>query len=265
MNAFNDQALVDAHYASSDPLAVRIYTHERYTEPAVNHAAWVLDHIPWTGRERVIDVGCGTGSYVDPTQARAKSYVAADRSLTMLRELGARVQRVNLDAQALPLRTASADVVMANHMLYHVPDANRAVREMRRVLRPGGWLLAATNSRHTMQALHDVMVRAAALCGAAAPERLQRSPIGFTLENGAALFMPHFRDVRRADLDTALIFRSASPVLAYVNSMRQVTAAQLTDVAWPDFERALSDLIEAEIAAHGDWRVPKRSGVFVCR
>jgi SAM-dependent methyltransferase len=49
------------------------------------------------------------------------------------------------DAQRLPLPDASAEAVLAMHMLHHVPDIDRAVAEMARVLRPGGVALAASN------------------------------------------------------------------------------------------------------------------------
>src|SRR5208283_2023666 len=51
------------------------------------------------------------------------------------------------DAQALPFRSGAFDAVVANHMLYHVPDIAGALREIRRVLKPGGSCYAATMSR----------------------------------------------------------------------------------------------------------------------
>jgi ubiquinone/menaquinone biosynthesis C-methylase UbiE len=50
-----------------------------------------------------------------------------------------------MDVQALDLPDAAFDAVVANWMLYHVPDRPRALAEIRRVLRPGGTLFSATN------------------------------------------------------------------------------------------------------------------------
>src|SRR5215210_5060005 len=84
----------------------------------------------------------------------------ADLSVGMLeearRQLRAPPRRfglVNLDAQALPFALASVDAVIANHMLYHVPDRQRAYAEIRRALRPGGHLYAATNGGNSMREL----------------------------------------------------------------------------------------------------------------
>ena len=49
------------------------------------------------------------------------------------------------DVAALPLRDGSFDVVLAAHMLYHVPDRRAAVSELRRVLVPAGVCIAVTN------------------------------------------------------------------------------------------------------------------------
>ena len=61
------------------------------------------------------------------------------------------------DAEALPLRDAAIDAVLAMHMLYHVPDRARAIAEMRRVLRPGGVALAVTNTRDHVEALNELI------------------------------------------------------------------------------------------------------------
>lgn len=52
---------------------------------------------------------------------------------------------IQADAR-LPLGDGGVDVVLAMHMLYHVPDVPAPVAELRRIVKPGGTLLASTNS-----------------------------------------------------------------------------------------------------------------------
>ena len=61
-----------------------------------------------------------------------------------------------VDAQAIPFDAASFDAVIAVHMLYHVPDQHRALREVRRVLKPEGLFYASTNGRTHMQEIGDL-------------------------------------------------------------------------------------------------------------
>ena len=142
---------VRRQYKTQENLNVRVRTHQLYGVPQVDFPGWVLDRIAWHGGETVVDVGCGSGLYVEPARDRAGHYGAGDLSPGMLRQLEQPgLDRVNLDACALPLADNSADVILANHMLYHVPDQGAALREFVRVLKPTGRLLAATNSSQNM-------------------------------------------------------------------------------------------------------------------
>src|SRR5581483_8111164 len=72
--------------------------------------------------------------------------VGIDTSLGMVREARTPVAQVlQADAQALPFADAAFDRVLAAHMLYHVPDQELALREIRRVLRSGGRAVLVTN------------------------------------------------------------------------------------------------------------------------
>lgn len=61
------------------------------------------------------------------------------------------------DAQALPFADATFDAVIANHMLYHIPDLPRALAEIRRVLKPAGRFYASTIGREHMHELDELI------------------------------------------------------------------------------------------------------------
>ena len=253
-------------YRTQDNLAVRIRTHQLYSESRENFEAWVLDHIPWRGSEQVLDAGCGTGTYVATAAARAARYVAGDLSLGMLRGLPpAATLRTNLDITRLPFADRAFDVVLANHMLYHVADKPAALQAIRRVLRPGGHLLAATNSADNMAALYEAMDAIFAAMGF--PERrVRRSLIDFTLENGAAILAPHFTTVARYDLPGALVFPAPEPIIAYITSMWEARSGEARDGAEFDaFVAAATVYLADHIRRHGAFRVAKKAGVFVCQ
>ena len=95
----------------------------------------------------VVDVATGCGTLVPALRGLAGSggrVIALDRSQGMLRRVPGSQPRVQADAAALPLRAASADVLVLAFVLFLLPDARPAVAEAARVLRPGGWLLIAT-------------------------------------------------------------------------------------------------------------------------
>jgi len=132
MNSENPEQIVRRHYATDEHLRIRQETHARYTVPDRSFADWVLERVSWHGSETVLDVGCGTGLYYDKLieQHPDVRYVGIDLVNVMLQGhtgYGDSATLMQSDAQQLPFAAASFDVVMANHMLYHVEDVEAAV------------------------------------------------------------------------------------------------------------------------------------------
>jgi ubiquinone/menaquinone biosynthesis C-methylase UbiE len=174
--------------------------------------------------------------------------------------------RVVADAQALPLSDASLDVALAMHMLYHVPDIEQAARELRRVLRPGGTLLAVTNSEEHLDELDQVTWDAIAAL-ADLPTTIPRKPSGrFQLENGATLLHSAFERVERCDAQGALFIPETAPVIAYVNSTRSMIEQLLpASINWEELLAEVERRVAATIAERGVFQVRTHTGVFVCQ
>lgn len=257
-------------YPDDEHLAVRYRTHELYSRPKVDFAQWVVDTLHWRGDEVVLDVGSGPGSYMKLVQARAPEGVciAGDLSLGMVRKArehatGPRSYVLNLDAQRLPFPDASFDVVLANHVLHHVADLDRALTEIHRVLRPDGCLLAATNGQNTMPEFETLARRACILLGHPYPD-FAIPYRQFTLENGVVRLGRYFRAVARYDLPGAFHFPEAEPALAYLNSMRALRAPYLPEgITWDDFMAVMEKQITRLIRHFGELEVHKLAGVLV--
>jgi len=110
------------------------------------------------------------------------------------------------DAERLEFADVSFDCVVAAWMLFHLPDLDRGLAELVRVLRPGGRLVAVTNSVAHMRELR-------AIAGAAAWTR------PFTRENGKAALMRHFAEVERRDADGWATIDDHETVTAFVASL----------------------------------------------
>lgn len=98
---------------------------------------------------RVLDVGCGMGEGIALLSRRADFAVGMDASPQRVRDApdynrGAPVHWCAGSAEALPFAPASFDTVVCSHVLEHLSDQPRAVRELRRALAPHGQLLLAT-------------------------------------------------------------------------------------------------------------------------
>jgi ubiquinone/menaquinone biosynthesis C-methylase UbiE len=264
MTTLNDRDSVIAHYSSQERLAVRVHTHALYTQPQTDYTSWVLDQMAWRGDETAIDVGCGSGAYVAAVSERAGRYVACDLSFGMLaQQAQPGRRRVNLDAQRLPFARDSAEIILANHMIYHIPDQDAACREFSRVLKPGGTLIAATNSQHTLRDLRLLLDETAVALGSAPIYGPTNTMINFTLENGAALLSQYFGRVARHDLSSALVFDDPQPLLDYISSMQDWHQDRLSaDISWEAFMTALRARLDTRLRSDGLIRIGKKTGVF---
>ncbi len=272
--ATDREHLTTRMYADEERLGVRIRTHELYTRPKMDFTAWVLDLVPWQGDETVLDIGCGSGLYVVPVcerLTRGGRLLCGDLSFGMLLGVVAgttrpSVSRFNGDAVNLPLADGSCNLVLANHMLYHVPDIERAVAEAHRVLATGGYFVAATNARDSMRGFVNLVKDACRAKGHAIevtdPPAVQR----FSLENGHNAVGAIFREVEMHQHDSALVFPTADPVVAYINSLRPAIGPLLSgSLSWKEVLTEVANRVEAAIDRHGEYRVLKTTGAFVAR
>ena len=247
-----DAAYVRFQYADDEKLRVRIETHERYSENTMPFVEWVLGHVDARPGQRLLDVGSGPGQY--HSRLGDVRVVAMDLSAGMLAKV--RVPAVRADAQALPFAEGSFDRVMANHVLYHVPDQRRALAEIRRVVRSGGRVVLATNGRTTMRELFGIADEAAQRVGVAGYRTVA---LRFGLED-----VDRVRDVfpnaRVERYEDAFLFRAVEPVLAYVASM---WVDQLDAARRAEFLERVDEQVRAIIAREGVFRVPKHSGCIV--
>ena len=257
----NTSAFVSGQYSTPVNLQARINLHERFTVNRYDWMLWVLDQIPLGERAVIVEVGSGTGRLWKTNAGRLGpgwDITLSDQSAGMIAQARAMLADVAhpfrfeiAPADRIPRPDASADVVIANHMLYHVPDLSSALAEIRRVLKPEGALYAATNGDGHMRELDDLY---SAFTGGRT--RLGMS-LPFTLENGTDLLRRVFPNIRLIRRDDALVVDDAVALADYIASMRMGTSAG------QERERLLA-FIRARLAEQGGrMRITKDSGMFI--
>jgi SAM-dependent methyltransferase len=241
-----------------------------YAEKAAG-PQWRTSLIGWDGTQIVADVGCGNGfdlRRIVP-QRRCLHAIGIDLSAGMLRSLddlrqSGGLSLVQADAQHLPLLDETADVAMAMHMLYHVPDIPAAVRELRRITKRDGTVLASTNSSAHLAEIDDLL---SAAISSQLGRPVQAMPaLSFTTQTGTAVLGREFSSVTLHTHEVPLSIPSAQPVIAYVASIREPCLAWIGEPL--DFDEMLDDIavrVEQIIQAQGSFRATSHMGVFVCR
>ncbi|MFQ3537003.1 MAG: class I SAM-dependent methyltransferase [Aggregatilineales bacterium] len=248
---------------------MRQHIYEQYSLPKINFVEWVLSRIAWRGDECVLDIGAGQSAYFEHVQMRIPNGELISGDLSMKArceaEHPAAYHVLNFDAQHLPFPKHAFDVVLANHALFHVPDVNRALSEIHRVLKPSGVLLAATASCADMPELDMLFKHVFNLLGISpkAANLAERS-LRFYLEDAPKLAGRHFFAVARHDLPSILLFTSPQPLVDYVKSLRAYYEPTLPrSITWDDFVNVLTDLVRRIIKHTGEVAINKLSGAIV--
>lgn len=268
MPSSNQSDVVRRYYETDENLKIRQDTHDKYTVPKTDFARWALETIQWKGTETILDIGTGMGTYYARLVAMVPdvNYYAIDISHKLLKSHPAN-SVVMSDVIQMPYPDNMFDVIMANHMLYHVPDIDVALKEIKRVLKPDGKILAATNSIHTMPELQVLMRRAIVLLtryGATQVRPPAFPSDNFALENGTRILAHHFFAVVRHDIPSQLVFTDIEPAIAYLESMRDLRQESLPDdVAWEDMMLIMRQQITQLIKHLGKLEINKVSGVLV--
>lgn len=254
--------LLTEQYHDDANLVTRIDLHRLYSTNSYGWQRWVFDHFDLPVDARVLELGCGAGSLwlengerirptwqVTLTDVFPGMVAAAERRLQAIAPSFA--FRV-VDASSIPFADGSFDAVVANHILYHVPDRPRALREIRRVLRPGGRLYATTNGVRHLREL-------AQLVWTYAPEtEWDETALQFGLENGAEQLRRWFGKVIRDDYLDGLRITEDGPLRAYLLSTE---ARPFLD--GPRLDQ-IRQVVAEQILRQGYFNVTKAAGLFCC-
>lgn len=258
MTALADKRYVKAQYKSSKNLQTRIQLHERFSVNQYDWFLWVFDQFKLPAVCRILEVGCGTGRLWKDNLARIPAgwqITLSDFSAGMLERaknnldgaLSGQFEFKTLDVQQIPSPNESYDAVIANHMLYHVPNRAQALREIHRILKPGGKFYAATNGIDHLKELYDLIRQVAPSTDFPAPE--------FLLENGAEQLAACFEQVTLHRYEDGLVVTEVDPLLAYILSGQFFEEAQ-------NKVDDLTQLIERGIEAEGAIHITKSVGLF---
>lgn len=260
--AGGDQAyLRDQQYGDSTNLDARTALHQRFSTATDAFPDFAAGLIEWSSSARILECGTGSGRFWDNTLTpRSLDLTLTDLSpgmvsaaLTRASEAGfGSVEGRECDVQALPFDNDTFDVVIANHMLYHVPDPDLAIREMARVVAPGGTLLASTNGFGHMDVMKDAIAEA---FGSHEEDELYAV---FGIDTGERRLRQSFRHITWHAYDNDLLVTDLDAAVAYGLSFPP------GDAAGPEEQSQFRAAFERR-SINGVLRIRTRTGVFVCR
>ena len=259
MSTINNQKNVKEQYANASNLNTRISIHQKYSTNKMGFGNWIFSNYKITEGMKVLELGCGTGDMWKGHEDLMKTcskLVLSDFSEGMLENakanLGenANVEYRVIDIQDIPFEAESFDVVIANMMLYHVPDMARGLSEVCRVLKTGGAFYCATFGEH---GIIEYLSKTLGTYGV--EDNVNKN---FTLQNGNELLAPFFSNVQRLNYEDSLAVTEIDDLVEYIYSLSSMTTLSTVP------KKEIHDLLTKQMV-EGVLSVPKEYGMFCCR
>ena len=273
---FQDKTyLRDQQYRDSSNLNARANLHRLYSTNPLDWHQWVFAQFKLQPGMSVLECGCGPGWLWRNNLERIPEncqITLSDFSDGMVAEAEAaladsghdfRFQTVNIEE--MPFADDSFDVVIANHMLYHVPNLAAGLTEVQRVLKPNGHFgnlsagrfYAATNGDDHLREIIDL-----ALKFAPATTELEWPTGSFRLENGRSLLSSSFNHIDLIPYEDSLEVTDVEPLIAYIQSMTLLKALDIDEETAVAKTDQLAVAITQEIEEKGAYHITKSSGLF---
>lgn len=259
MNQLTNSGVLANQYGTSEKLNTRISIHSKYSTNKQGFGNWIYTHYQFPENASVLELGCGTGDMwkgKGELISRCSRLVLSDFSGGMLDQAKetltgeAGIEYRVIDIQEIPFPDRSFDAVIANMMLYHVPDLPKALREVRRVLKENGTFYCATYGENGM------MQYIGSLFTGHGIETMVNT--NFTLQNGREALTPFFADVERADYIDSLAVTDVEDLVEYICSLSGMA----------DLRNLPRDTVRSVLAGHmenGVLNIPKEYGMFIAR
>ena len=250
-------------YQNATNISSRINLHSLYSQNKQGWFPWIFEQCRISPGLRILELGCGDGTlWTDNLSLLPEdiSITLSDISSGMLRDarraIGSSDTRFAFrafDCRKIPCKDESFDLVIANHVLFYCDDIPAVLKEVRRVLAPGGRFLCSAYGKAHMQEVSQLVQDFDERIVLSADRLYER----FGRENGQSILEPFFPKAHWLSYEDCLLVQDAEPLISYVLSCHGNQNQYILD-RYKEF-RAYT----ARKTAKG-FRITKDAGVFIC-
>ena len=256
MNKLVTTDTVNTQYKNPDKLNIRIRLHQLYSTNKEGFNHWIVKHYDIQKGSSILELGCGTGitwkKYTHLLQDCKEVYFT-DLFEGMIKEAKNNIGEHSnvyyevVNAEELPYEDERFDIVIANMMLYHIPNLDKALSEIRRVLKKNGIFYCATYGENGVESFINQMLNV----------QTERQHT-FTLQNGEDILEHWFPSVEKLEYVDKLRISDRSDLVEYIQSFKEMND-------WQNYsEEELYRLI-SNYEKQGVIEIPKEYGMFVSR
>ncbi len=251
-------------YLNSRNISDRIRLHSLYSQNKEGWFPWLFRmYRPGEGM-KILELGCGDGSLWSQNREKLPgnlSLTLSDISQGMLRDakrnLGGEDPRFDFqafDCQNIPFSSETFDMIIADHVLFYCRDLDKALQEIKRVLKPEGvFFCSAYGARHMEEISRLVQDFDSRIILSA--DKLYEK---FGKENGPSILGPYFSKIEWHSYEDSLLVTQAEPLIAYILSCHGNQNQYILD-RYKEFRSFVS-----KKTAEGFY-ITKNAGFFSCK
>ena len=263
MSGMNQHENVQRQYSDDKNLSARINLHAKHSRNKQDFVLWLFEHYRFSDNDAILEMGCGNGRqwegrllHLPPGCSLTLSDFSEGMVNATREKFSAGHSNIDfrqIDIQDIPYNDATFNVIIANHMLYHVPDLDKALSETYRVLKPGGCFYSATNGNGGMSLyLHNVMKQFDPKTTAFA------QTFSFNLQNGSELLGRYFSAVQRFDYENSLAVTDTQDLMNWLESTMTMSGLR------EEYLDGLHNYFETIRVRDGAINIPIECGLFIC-
>ncbi len=258
----NMQNSIKEQYNSDENLNLRTNLHS-YNTNKIDWDKWCFQKMNLIKCSKILELGCGVGKLWIKNQNfidKNSEIILSDFSPNMLKcaknnleNLDYKFKYKKINAEDIPYDNESFDVVIAEHMLYFVTDIEKALSEIKRVLKPNGIFYVTTNSCNSMIELNKLAEKF--------DPNLDINNNGlssrFDLENGEKMLKKYFNNIDLDILEGKIIVDKADPVVSY-----KASTIQGNSILVGEKREEFTKYLEKYIEENKNIEITTKAGIF---
>ncbi|GAA0786805.1 MerR family transcriptional regulator [Hathewaya limosa] len=274
MNIVNKHTKWLEQYENATNLRKRISIHDKFSKNKEGWMPWffnellnITDSYPKDKEIKILELGCGDGSLWAKNIHLMKNnfnITLTDFSPGMLEDAKKNLKDYTnnfnfklVDALEIPFEESTYDIVIANHMLYHLTNLDKALLNIKNILKPNGYFFASTVGENHMKELSNIIN--GVNCKSLKWEGIINTR-NFNLESGKNILSKHFKNIYLKRYEDALIINKALPLTHYILSMPENIKNNLDEKIYTK----LVNYIESIIDKNKNIIITKDTGYFRC-
>ena len=253
-----------SQYKNAANISARIRLHQLFSRNPEGWFPWIFRHLSLKNGMKVLELGCGSGSLWTENRDRIPpdlSITLSDQSDGMIRDArrsigftDSRFHYRTFDCQQIPFEDQLFDLVIANHLLFYLPDPSAACREAARVLKSGGHFICSTYGASHMAEITKLVQEFDSRIVLSADSLYDK----FGLENGRGILSPFFSSIEVKEYEDSLFVTDPQPLTEYILSCHGNQNQYLLN-RYSEFHSFVQ-----QKTVHGLY-ITKQAGIFICK